>query len=283
MEGAITLLFPTYYPAILLISLVCGLPITLYAIALSIIAAWFFFMPPTYGLQWSSSQALNIGFFALATTLIAWIGNSRRKLNEQARLLTRELQHRGKNQLMLVQAILLQTLRRDASLEKALSRIASLSITDELLSQSQQHAAPLQELAARELKAFGDRVLIQGPPCDLSSDLATVTILALHEFATNAAKYGALSNESGRVTLTWAIDPGIQITWRETDGPPVAKSEAGGEGLGLVQRLVKGVGGKLSSTFSVTGVTHEILLPARGGGASSAKRSWRNLSTARLG
>jgi two-component sensor histidine kinase len=261
LEGSITLLFPTYYPAILLVSLVCGLPVTLYAIALSIIAAWWFFMAPAYNVEWSTNQALNIGLYTLATTLIAWIGNSRRKLNEKTRLLTRELQHRGKNQLMLVQAILLQTMRRDASMEKALGRIANLAITDDLLSKFKGHAVPLHELAASGLKSFAERVSIQGPPYDLGSDLATVTILVLHEFATNAAKYGALSNAEGRVTLTWAIDKDLRITWRETGGPRVTEPEAAGEGLELVQRLIAGAGGQLSSGFAPTGVSHQVLLP----------------------
>jgi two-component sensor histidine kinase len=91
-----------------------------------------------------------------------------------------------------------------------------------------------------------------------------VTILALHEFATNAAKYGALSNDKGRVILTWNIDENLRITWRETDGPRVTKPEALGEGLELVQRLVKGTGGKLSSKFAPTGVSHQLLLPDPG-------------------
>jgi two-component sensor histidine kinase len=263
LEGSITLLFPTYYPAILLVSLICGFAISLFAIALSILAAWWFFMPPAFGLEWSSSQALNIGLFTLATTLIAWIGNSRRKLQEESRLLSRELQHRGKNQLMVVQAILHETLRRDEYTERALRRIGSLAIIDELLGRSRERKAPLHELAERVLQPFADKVSIQGPPLDLGSDQATATVLALHEFATNASKYGALSNSKGRMTLTWAIESDLRITWRETGGPVVSKPDQTGEGLDLIERLIQGVGGRVSTDFAPEGVTHKLYLPIK--------------------
>jgi two-component sensor histidine kinase len=264
MGDAITLLFPTYYPAILLVSLVCGFAVSLYAVALSIVAAVWFFMPPAYELGLSTSQVLNISLFTFAATLIAWIGNSRRKLNDQTRLLTRELQHRGKNQLMVVQAILLQTLRRDADLERALQRIGSLAITDELLSRSRDQAAPLHELAVQQLQPFGERISVQGPPWNLSSDLATVMVLSLQEFATNAAKYGALSSPDGRVILTWDIEKELRITWRESGGPAIAdKPGPKGEGLELVRKLVRGVGGSVSSEYATDGITHTISLPIK--------------------
>jgi two-component sensor histidine kinase len=163
---------------------------------------------------------------------------------------------------MVVQAILLQTLRRDADTEKAVQRIASLAITDELLSRSRDQAAPLQELAVKQLRPFGERISIQGPPWNLSSDLATMMVLTLHEFATNAVKYGALSVPDGRVILTWATEKDRRITWRETGGPAITgPPEQKGEGLELVRKLARGVGGSVSSEYATEGIIHTIILP----------------------
>jgi PAS domain S-box-containing protein len=159
---------------------------------------------------------------------------------EHQKLLSREVDHRAKNALAVVQAALRLTPKDDphAYAHAIEGRIAALARAHTILAAGQWESAALRELAEAELATFQPdgaggadmalskkRVTVKGPDIALASDAVQALSMALHELATNAAKYGALSAPEGRVWLTWQVDRGsdrLKIVWRERGGPRVA-------------------------------------------------------------
>ena len=168
----------------------------------------------------------------------------------QLRLLINELNHRVKNTLATVQSMAAQTLRNEpdplVAFEKFEARLLGLSRVHDILTRESWHGAELREVAERALRPFdeaGARVSIEGPPVWMQPGGALTMALTFHELATNALKYGALSNAEGRVELSWSHDPAtrtLDITWRETGGPPVAAPSRKGFGSRLIERSLKG-------------------------------------------
>lgn len=176
----------------------------------------------------------------------------RRQIEAQQTLLIRELHHRVKNTLATVQAILSSTARgatNIADFQTAFrGRIDALAKTHSILSEHHDQAVLLADLVRLELAPYDDksgrRVILQGPPVVLSSDLAVPIGMAVHELTTNAAKYGALSTERGVVTLTWDVRSGPQgrvldLGWVEIGGPPVETPKKVGFGSRLLERVLK--------------------------------------------
>jgi PAS domain S-box-containing protein len=164
---------------------------------------------------------------------------------EHQRLLVNELNHRVKNSLATVQSIAAQTLRTATDLSSARdaleARIISLARAHDLLTDRSWAAADLAAVVQRALEPFAiDRFDITGPSLDLSPKHALAFSLALHELATNAAKYGALSQAGGRVRVNWVgKDHRVSLTWREVDGPPVTPPERRGFGSRLLEAGIK--------------------------------------------
>ena len=172
--------------------------------------------------------------------------------DEQVRLLNGELGHRLKNTLALVQAIASQTLKDGVEIadarEKLIQRLVALGRGADILTANSWEAADLKAVAQSVLAPhFEDpaRLEIGGPDVRLSSRLGLSLSLALHELATNAAKYGALSNEAGKILLQWKIIAGdgpdgerLRLTWEEVGGPPVAEPTRKGFGTALIGRAL---------------------------------------------
>lgn len=166
---------------------------------------------------------------------------------EQQQLLQRELSHRMKNTLSVVQAIVAQTMRHSKTLHEASSTIAgrliALSRVQDILSETSWASANLRDVVNNALVAHMDkdgRFEISGPPAHISAQQALGISLAIHELATNALKYGALSNEWGRVTIRWSIgnDGAFCFEWCESGGPTVTDPENKGFGSRLVETIV---------------------------------------------
>jgi PAS domain S-box-containing protein len=180
----------------------------------------------------------------------------RKRLTEHQQLLINELNHRVKNTLATVQSILNQTLRRGHSPEelKALfaSRLMALSAAHDVLTRAHWESAALCDIVAGALTPFQGpelpRVRIAGPQVLLAPNVALAIAMALHELATNAAKYGALSNATGVVSLDWTLAgegaPELELVWRELRGPPVTPPATRGFGSRLLQQ---GLAGELGS------------------------------------
>jgi two-component system CheB/CheR fusion protein len=192
-----------------------------------------------------------------------------------ATLMMRELDHRVKNTLATVQAIAQQTLRGAASVEDFqdafMARLMSLSKTHNLLAHGGWSGTGLRELVEGELQPYQHddeaRVEIRGEPVILSSKAALALSMALHELATNAAKYGALSVPDGRVAVDWetAAAKGrqhLRLRWRECRGPPVTQPERFGFGHRLItDGLAYELDGTVELEFAATGVVCTMDIP----------------------
>ncbi len=209
-------------------------------------------------------------------TLSAAIDIDERKRAEERRImLINELNHRVKNTLASVQSIARQTLRAghppDQAMELFTARLVALSAAHNVLTRENWAGAALAEIAQEALAPFTTRgegrIRIEGPEARVSARAAVGLAMALHELATNATKYGALSGEDGLVDLTWSVDtagpiPRLALKWRERDGPPVARPERSGFGSRL---LTQGLPGELDGTtdleFDAAGVVCHITAP----------------------
>ncbi|WP_259214799.1 sensor histidine kinase [Bradyrhizobium centrosematis] len=186
-------------------------------------------------------------------------------------LLIDELNHRVKNTLALMQAIAVQTFRSASRDERTKfeGRLGALAEAHNLLSQEKWAGSELRDVIARALQPFllnsPDRIRMAGPDVPLSPRLAVVLSMIVHEIATNAAKYGALSNETGRVTLNWEVitdapKPRLRLIWTEIGGPPVTAPVRRGFGSRLIERSARDqLGGEATVDFLPRGVVCTVV------------------------
>lgn len=174
-----------------------------------------------------------------------------KRAESELQLLNGELAHRLKNVLAVVQSIARQTLRIAPDMASASrdlgARLVALGAATDVLTGSSWRSADLGEVAIRALAphgAIGERILLGGPRVDLKAEVTVAFALALHELATNAAKYGALSTDTGTVMFEWTVagdgDGAIlSIRWREQGGPPVSPPQRKGFGSILIERALQ--------------------------------------------
>lgn len=168
---------------------------------------------------------------------------------ERQQLVAQELGHRFKNLLTVVQAIASQTLRQSpdrGSLDTFDARIQALGGAQDVLLRQDGAGAGLADVVATVLAPFGlqGRILCDGPPVALGARAVLNVSLVLHELATNALKYGALSDPAGRVRLEWRVEDGrLVVDWTEEDGPPAAEPTRRGFGSKLLGTGLAGTGG----------------------------------------
>ena len=177
-------------------------------------------------------------------------------------LLVGELNHRVKNTLSIVQSLAHQTFRGHASPSEAIAafeaRLQALANAHNLLTRHRWESASMTEIMQTALAPFCEprRCHTDGPDMKLTPQTAVSLALAVHELATNASKYGALSNDEGRLDLTWEAQDGeFLLQWVESGGPPVRAPKAEGFGMRLIKRsLASELRGKVEVEFAETGV-----------------------------
>ncbi len=195
----------------------------------------------------------------------------RKQTEERQALLAREVDHRAKNALAVVQAALRLTPRTDVRSYVAAveGRVAALARAHTLLADAQWNGAAMRSLAEGELAAFlpadgAPRVVMDGPPVLLLPTAAQAVSMTLHELATNATKYGALSVAGGQVTLGWRVRDG-RFTWRwqELGGPAIAGQPARrGFGSRVIEATIRDqLGGTLERRWVETGLVVEASIP----------------------
>jgi PAS domain S-box-containing protein len=195
----------------------------------------------------------------------------RARADEHQRLLLDELNHRVKNILATVQSIARQSLSKDRPPTEAgevfAERLRALSRSHDLLTSSGFQGASLLRLVEGGLQAFTQRVVVQGEDITLRPRAVQTLGLVLHELATNAAKYGALSVPEGSVEVRWSImdDGRLRLSWRERGGPEVRPPLRSGFGRRMIEGAVAhDLAGAATLTFAPDGVACDIAIPLEG-------------------
>ena len=199
----------------------------------------------------------------------------RKRAEEQLRVLVAELDHRVKNALATVSAVVSRTQETSPATSDFAAalhgRIRSMAATHQLLSGRRWDGIPLSELVHRELTPYatGNNTAIDGPDVTLSAEAGQAVSMVLHELTTNAAKHGALSVHDGRVSVHWDselngnADARIGIEWQETGGPAVRAPHTSGYGMEVIRDLIPyELGGTVDLAFASDGLRCRLEIPA---------------------
>jgi PAS domain S-box-containing protein len=193
----------------------------------------------------------------------------RKEAEERQVLLAREVDHRARNALAIIQSIIRLTRAKtvDDYVATVEGRIKALALAHTLLSDSRWHGADLGTLVTEEFAPYrtGNKIELKGPNVSLSPATAQGIALALHELATNAAKHGALSSLKGRVSLTWQLQSDIlTLHWGESGGPPIKTPSARSFGLKVIKASIEQqLGGKATFDWNPRGLRCELLIALR--------------------
>lgn len=203
----------------------------------------------------------------------------RKEAEEHQALLAREVDHRARNALAVIQSIVRLTRAKsiDEYREAVEGRITALARAHTLLSESRWHGADLCTLVSEELAPYravhGAKIATSGPAVSLQPAVAQTLALALHELATNAAKYGALSVDGGTLALTWEAQPNtLSLEWKESGGPPAPHPAPRGFGMKLISTSIdQQLSGEAKFDWGATGLHCTISIPLqKSGGAPIA-------------
>ncbi|MBQ0821307.1 PAS domain S-box protein [Microvirga sp. HBU67558] len=221
-----------------------------------------------------------------------WFGVSvdiheRKEWEEHRELLINELNHRVKNTLAIVQSMAAQSLRQLSEesrpkLQAFEDRLFALARAHDVLTRENWEGAELREIIDEVVEPYlrqkTRHLDIEGPRLRLIPRTALAIAMAIHELATNAAKYGALSVPSGCVHITWAVEPGevprLVLQWQERDGPRVTAPTRRGFGTRLIERsLAQDIGGDVRLTYAPTGVVCVMNVPLTETGGTAEHHS----------
>jgi two-component sensor histidine kinase len=189
---------------------------------------------------------------------------------ERERLLMSEINHRAKNMLSVVDAIAHQTASKNPQdfVERFSERIQALSANQDLLVRNEWNGVEIEDLVCAQLALFADligsRIAVDGPKLRLKAASAQAIGLALHELATNAGRYGALSTDRGRVDVCWRSDGDtFTMSWTERGGPSVSAPKPRGFGTIVMEAMTeRSVGGVVDLDYASTGLTWRLTCPA---------------------
>jgi two-component sensor histidine kinase len=193
----------------------------------------------------------------------------RKAREEQVRLLLDEVGHRAKNMLSIVLAIARQTAACDLDdfIKRFTERIQALAANQDLLIRNEWQGVDVDDLVRAQLVHFvdlvGSRITIGGPKLRLNAAAAQAIGFTLHELATNAGKYGALSIDGGRIDVRWSFGGGNYVmSWTESNGPTVHPPERSGFGSTVIEAMVKHtLGGEVQLDFAPTGLAWRLTCP----------------------
>ena len=196
-----------------------------------------------------------------------------REAEERIELLMLEVNHRSKNMLAIVQALARRTAAHGEDfIQRLESRIQALSANQDLLVNCAWSNVPVCDMVRTQLAMLGEaahQVTTEGPVVMLSPGAAESLAMAIHEMATNAVKYGALSSAAGRVEVTWTLEPGesgemFSIAWRERGGPPAREPKARGFGTRIIADVPRGkLLAEVAMDFAPEGFSWSLRCPAK--------------------
>lgn len=230
--------------------------------------------------HWRSYSVRAVPIFDGQNQIIEWVGihadiSAQKASEAHMRLLMRELAHRSKNQLAVIQGVASQSARHASSLDAFndifAKRLQGMAISTDLLVSQQWDGAPLGDLVRRQLEPFGIDLggfLCDGPDVFLGSDESEAIGLALHELATNCVKYGAWSVPAGLVEVSWILEVDnqesirLRVNWTERGGPAVTAPNHEGFGRRVIERMVaQKLGGTVELAFDVEGLSWTLSAP----------------------
>src|SRR5215468_10904949 len=182
----------------------------------------------------------------------------------------REINHRAKNMLSLVQAVARQTAAREPEdfIGRFNERIRALAASQDLLVRNEWQGVDVDELVRAQLAHFaglaGSRIAVDGPKLHLNAAAAQAIGLALHELGTNAGKYGALSTDRGHIYVSWGtVDDTFTMSWTEREGPSVSAPNRRGFGTIVMEAMVeRSVDGTVNLGYAPSGLTWRLSCPA---------------------
>ncbi len=194
----------------------------------------------------------------------------RKEREEREHLLIREINHRAKNMLSVVDAIAHQTATRTPEdfIERFSERIQALAANQDLLIQNAWNGVEIEALVRAQLAPFADlmgsRIVMSGPKLCLNAASAQAIGLALHELTTNAGKYGALSTDAGRVDIGWGTDGDtFTMSWTEREGPAVSAPKRRGFGTIVMETMAeRSVDGAVELDYAPSGLSWRLICPA---------------------
>ena len=248
-------------------------------------------------LPWSPAEIdsafdLRVSLLQVVLRRIEAASRERAKAHDRDKLLMAELDHRVKNTLANIQALVTQSSRSAESLtvfvEGLDKRIRSMAKAHSLLTQSRWEGVSVDGLLREELEPYRQalgNIELSGVDAVLTPKSALALSLALHELATNAAKFGSLSTPDGKVAVHWRLneDEGIMISWTESDGPAVEPPTRRGFGSNLIERaLALETDGHAAIRYQRTGVVCDIALPASSLVSLTAKPTDPNAASAKV-
>jgi two-component sensor histidine kinase len=264
--------FTTYSLAIIIAALVCGFWPGMMATVLSVLIGAYFFVPPTFSFAlFSTKEAWTVTMFAVVASinvaLVSGLVAALLRHDDRQLLLFRELQHRSQNLFAVIEAIASRTLIEGQTIANAkevfAGRLHALARTHSMLANNAFLGAPLKEIVAQELTSFSDQVTVTGCDIAVNTRAAESFALIIHELATNAVKYGALSTRQGRVAIQCSIDGAngsgqFRFEWRESGGPPVSPPARKGFGSTILFEAAKQFSQDVQAKFSPEGLTYQL-------------------------
>lgn len=228
--------------------------------------------PPWRAAELQVAETLRTSLLEVILHRADRVNRERRDDHERQAFLIAELNHRVRNILTLIRSLVRQSRQNAISMEgfshDLEHRIRALALAHDQLTQTGWHRAPLRRLLEAEARAWtrsSERVCLSGPGVMVDSRAYQALALVFHEMMTNAAKYGALSQSTGRLTVTWAHDPGgdLRIDWRELGGPPVRPPERRGFGTVVIEQTIPfELRGEVRVEYLQQGVHGTFTIPA---------------------
>jgi PAS domain S-box-containing protein len=195
---------------------------------------------------------------------------TRKQAEERMMLLTREVDHRSNNLLAVIQAMLRLT-NADTAEEFQTAfqgRLSALANVQRLFSVTRWTGASIRTIIEEELRPYGlgdaKRISMAGPEVRLPAALAQAIAVSVHELATNAAKYGSLSEPSGKIDISWQTDAAdsLLLHWTESEGPSVTEPTRRGFGVGAIDGMVRTFSGRITRQWKPEGLACELSFPS---------------------
>jgi two-component sensor histidine kinase len=263
--------FTTYNLGIIITALVCGFWPAILAVLISVTTGWYLFLPPAFSFDLDERQAWTVAMFAIVATinvvLVSGLVGGLLIHEERQRFLIRELKHRSQNLFAIVQAITSRSLVEGQSIGEAREvlngRLGALARAYATLEESSFSGASLNQILALELSTFPKQISVAGKDVQVNTPAAQNFALIIHELATNATKYGALSCPEGQVHVEWSIGGAngtgqFRFVWRESGGPPVRPPTRKGFGSVILFEVAKSFAPSVQANYAPDGLVYEL-------------------------